>query len=348
MMDKHSVSTLAESDTDDPKYTTPVEPLIFNMIFSGNLVGEDAGIPAGIHMCAGPSKSSKTAIGLHMVKSYLEYHDEGMCLFFDTEFSPKSMWASVGIDEAMQQRIMHIQIESVEELRFKMVSMIEDIDKDDKVIVFFDSLGMTASKKELEDTLKGESKQDMTRARDIKSLFRMITSMISKRRIPAVFVNHTGKEIGGFMPKEVQTGGQATELAPNTVIFFSKATIKDDKSVGSVDYGKAGHLFKLKINKSRTIKEGAILEVPWLYGQNHFHKYAGLYELALKTGDIISNGKGYRSPLLIDDQGVLTPEDELPKMRESDMYFNEDFWENTMFTQTGFLKNAEKLLRYSF
>ncbi|MEK9700023.1 MAG: hypothetical protein VW270_29860, partial [Candidatus Poseidoniales archaeon] len=76
----------------------------------------------------------------------------------------------------------------------------------DKVIIIIDSIGNLASKKEVEDALDGKSVADMSRAKQMKSLFRMVTPHLTMKDIPMVVVNHTYKEIGMF-PKDIVGGG---------------------------------------------------------------------------------------------------------------------------------------------
>ena len=50
----------------------------------------------------------------------------------------------------------------------------------------------------------------MTRAKQLKSLFRMVTPHLSLKDIPMAVVNHTYKEIGMF-PKDIVGGGCVVE-----------------------------------------------------------------------------------------------------------------------------------------
>ena len=80
------------------------------------------------------------------------------------------------------------------------------LERGDHVMVIIDSVGNLASKKEVDDALEGKSVADMTRAKQMKSLFRMITPHLTIKDIPAVVINHTYKEIGLF-PKDIVSGG---------------------------------------------------------------------------------------------------------------------------------------------
>jgi len=58
---------------------------------------------------------------------------------------------SNGIDPT---RVIHIPIEHIEMLKFDMVKTLKEIDRKDKVIMMIDSIGNTASLKELDDAEK--------------------------------------------------------------------------------------------------------------------------------------------------------------------------------------------------
>ena len=82
----------------------------------------------------------------------------------------------------------------------------EELDRDDDVMIIIDSIGNLASKKELEDALNEKGVADMSRAKALKGLFRMTTPYLTMKNIPLVAINHTYKEIGLF-PKDIVGGG---------------------------------------------------------------------------------------------------------------------------------------------
>ena len=129
-------------------------------------------------------------------------------LFYDSEFgSPQSYFESFGIDTS---RVLHTPIVDVEQLKFDLVGQLDNIDRKDKVIVVIDSIGNLASKKELEDALNEKSVADMSRAKALKGLFRMVTPYLTMKDIPLLAINHTYQEIGLF-PKAIVSGGCVVE-----------------------------------------------------------------------------------------------------------------------------------------
>jgi len=174
---------------------------IINVALSGKI---DGGLTPGLTMWAGPSKHFKTAFSLLMAKSYLDKYPEAALLFYDSEFgTPQSYFDSFGIDT---NRVLHTPLTDIEQLKFDVMQQLKDLDRSDKLIIIIDSIGNLASKKEVDDALEGKSVGDMTRAKQIKSLFRMVTPHLSMKDIPMVVVNHTYKTMELYS-KDVVGGG---------------------------------------------------------------------------------------------------------------------------------------------
>ena len=64
------------------------------------------------------------------------------------------------------------------------------------------------------DKLEGKTVADMSRAKQLKSLFRMVTPHLTLKDIPMVVVNHTYMEIGMF-PKAIVSGGTGIVYSAN-------------------------------------------------------------------------------------------------------------------------------------
>ena len=194
-------SVLADSKFFTEKDMVPTDVPMMNVALSGTTEG---GLAPGLTVLAGPSKHFKTSFGLIMASAYLKQYDDAVLLFYDSEFgSPQSYFQQFNIDTS---RVLHTPITNVEELKFDMISQLEGIDRNDKVIIMIDSVGNLASKKELDDAINEKSVADMSRAKALKGLFRMVTPYLNMKNIPLVAVNHTYKEIGLF-PRDVVSGG---------------------------------------------------------------------------------------------------------------------------------------------
>jgi len=192
----------------DKEFITTEVPMI-NVALSGSI---DGGLTSGLTVLAGPSKHFKTSFGLLIAAAYLKKHADSVILFYDSEFgSPKSYFSSFGIDP---QRVLHTPITNVEELKFDLVNQLTGITRGDKVIIMIDSIGNLASKKELEDAINEKSVADMTRAKALKGLFRMVTPLLTMKDIPLLAVNHIYMTQEMYS-KPVVSGGC---LVPGTMI----------------------------------------------------------------------------------------------------------------------------------
>ncbi len=197
----YKLKSLADStllnDTDNIVTDMP----ILNLAFSGDL---NKGFRSGMIQFAGPSKHFKTNLSLICVKAFLKKYPEGICLFFDSEFGiTKEYLEAQNIDS---NRMIHIPITNIEELRFELVNQLEGLTKEDKVIILIDSIGNLASKKELEDSKNENSAQDMSRPKMLKALGRIVTPHLTLKDIPLIAINHVYQEMGLF-PKAIVSGG---------------------------------------------------------------------------------------------------------------------------------------------
>jgi len=198
-------STLTESKIYTKKDMIQTSVPMINVALGGSI---DGGLTPGLTMLAGPSKHFKTGFSLLLASAFLKKYEDGVVLFYDSEFgTPQSYFETFGID---LDSVIHTPITDVEELKHDIMKQLKDIERGDKVFILVDSIGNLASKKEVEDALDGKSVADMTRAKQLKSLFRMVTPHLTLKDIPMVVVNHTYKEIGMF-PKDIVGGGCVVE-----------------------------------------------------------------------------------------------------------------------------------------
>lgn len=186
---------------------------VVNIAFSGQV---DGGFSSGVHIISGESKSFKSALGLNCVAAYLKKYEDAICIFYDSEFgSPIEYFKANNVDLT---RVLHVPITNIEELLFDITKKIEEIEKDDHIIILIDSLGNLASKKEVTDALEEKSAEDMTRAKKMKSLFRQITPKLVIKNVPLIAIQHVYKEIGMYARFVVSGGclfGDTKIITPN-------------------------------------------------------------------------------------------------------------------------------------
>ena len=277
---------------------TPV-PMI-NVALSGRL---DGGLSPGLTVFAGPSKHFKTAFALMLAKSYLDKYDDAVVLFYDSEFgSPQSYFDSFGIDTS---RVLHTPITDIEQLKHDSMAQLNNIERGDHVIVIVDSVGNLASKKEVEDALEGKSVADMSRAKQLKSLFRMVTPHLTIKDIPMVVVNHTYKEIGLY-PKDIVSGGTGVYYSADNIYIIGRQQEKDGTDI-------VGYNFIVNVEKSRYVREKSKIPVEVTY-EGGISKWSGLLDVALDGGFVTKPSNGWYSKKGSDE-----------KLRLKDTY-NKDFW----------------------
>jgi len=178
-----SILSVSKFFTKKDMITTPIPA--FNVALSGRL---DGGLTPGLSLFCGPSKHFKSLFCLILAKAYMDKYPESVLVFYDCEFdTPEAYSDSLGMDK---DRILHTPIMNMEEFKFDIINHLQNITRGDKVIFVVDSLGNMASKKETDDAIDGKSVADMTRAKSMKSMFRMITPYLVKYDIPMVAVNH--------------------------------------------------------------------------------------------------------------------------------------------------------------
>jgi RecA/RadA recombinase len=219
-------TTVAESKFFGVKEFAPTRIPIINAALSGTL---DGGLSSGLTVIAGPSKHFKSNLGLVMVQAYMKRHKDAICLFYDSEFgvTPEYLEAH-GIES---ERVLHLPIEHIEQLKFDMAKKLEDIKRGDKIIIFIDSVGNLASKKEVEDALDEKSVADMTRAKQMKSLFRIVTPHFTMKDIPCVVIGHT-YDTQEMFSKKVLSGGC---LLAGTKIQMADGTLKNIEDISPYD-----------------------------------------------------------------------------------------------------------------
>ena len=297
---------LAESKFFTEKDMTPTDVPMINVALSGSV---DGGLAPGLTVLAGPSKHFKTSFALLMAGAYLKANEDAVMLFYDSEFgSPQNYFTQFGIDT---NRVLHTPITNVEELKFDLVHQLEQLDREDKVIVVIDSIGNLASKKELEDALNEKSVADMSRAKALKGLFRMTTPYLAMKNIPLLAVNHTYKEIGLF-PRDIVGGGTGIYYSADNIWILGR---QQDKVGSEIK----GYHFVINVEKSRYVKEKSKIPitVSWDAG---VLPYSGLLNVALAGQYVAKPSAGWYS--VVDRS---TGELREGKVREKDT-LTEEFW----------------------
>jgi RecA/RadA recombinase len=250
-----------------------------NVALSGKL---DGGLTPGLTMWAGPSKHFKTAFSLLMAKSYMDKYPDAVLLFYDSEFgTPIKYFETFGID---MDRVLHTPLTDIEQLKFDIMQQFQGVDRGDKLIVILDSIGNLASKKEVDDALEGKSVADMSRAKQVKSLFRMITPHLNLKDIPMIVVNHTYKEIGLY-PKDIVGGGTGSYYSADNIFIIGRQQEKDGTEV-------VGYNFIINVEKSRYVREKSKIPIAVSF-EGGIQKFSGLLDVAMEGKFVAKPSPGW-------------------------------------------------------
>lgn len=307
-------SILTESKFFQTKDLIQTSVPALNVALSGKL---DGGLTPGLTVFAGPSKHFKTAFSLLLAKSYLDKYDDAIVLFYDSEFgTPQAYFDTFNIDTS---RVIHTPITDIEQLKHDVMSQMNGIERGDHVIVVVDSVGNLASKKEVDDALDGKSVADMSRAKQMKSLFRMVTPHLTIKDIPMVVVNHTYQTMEMFS-KAVVSGGTGIYYSADNIYIIGRQQEKTGTDL-------TGYNFIINVEKSRFVREKSKIPVEVSF-EGGISKWSGLLDMAMESGHVIKPSNGWYQRV-----DMSTGEAVEPKARKSDTY-KKDFWLPILSDQT--------------
>ena len=297
---------LAQSKFFAKKDMIPTSIPIINVALSGRL---DGGLVPGLTMWAGPSKHFKTAFSLLMAKSYLDKYEDAALLFYDSEFgTPQSYFDTFGIDT---KRVLHTPVTDVEQLKFDIMQQLSTVERGDHLIIVIDSIGNLASKKEVEDALDQKAVADMSRAKQMKSLFRMVTPHLSMKDIPLVVVNHTYKEIGLY-PKDIVGGGTGSYYSADNIFILGRQQEKEGTEL-------TGYNFIINVEKSRYVKEKSKIPVSVSF-DGGLSKWSGLLDIALESKHVVKPSNGWYAKC---DPATGEVEEKKYRLKDTD---TKEFW----------------------
>jgi len=313
-------SMIADSALYKAKDMIPTPVPMINVALSGRI---DGGLTPGVTMLAGPSKHFKTGYALLLAASFLKKYNDGIILFYDSEFgTPQKYFETFGINLGA---VVHTPVTDVEELKHDISVQLQNLERTDKVMIIIDSIGNLASKKETDDAIEGKTVADMSRAKAIKSLFRIVTAKLTLKDIPMVVINHTYKEIGMF-PKDIVGGGTGSYYGADNIWIIGRQQEKEDGEI-------AGYHFIINVEKSRYVREKSKIPITLTY-ENGINKWSGLLDIAMEGGYIVKPKNGWYARVNKETGELGT------NMRAGDFVDNSEFW-TALLKETDFASFIE-------
>jgi RecA/RadA recombinase len=249
---------------------------LLDAALSGRLLG--GGISTNrITAFAGESGSGKSFLAYSVAKhaqksgySIIYIDTEGAV---DLEDLPK-----FGVDNSLD-KFRLIRSNKVEDVNILLTQLIDELKEQKmagfeipKLLIVLDSLGQMASNKEKADLLKGDIKQDMTKAKALGSMFRSINTDLGYLDIPFLVCNHTYLTMDLF-PRSVLRGGNGLLYSASVIGFMSKSQLKTGQE-DDMDLGASGISVLFKTQKNRMAKPKKIrFDISFANGMN---PYTGL------------------------------------------------------------------------
>lgn len=219
-----------------------------------------------------------------------------------------------GIDNSLE-KFRLIRSNKVEDVNITLTKLVDELKEQKlagyelpKLMIVLDSLGQMASNKEKEDLLKGDIKQDMTKAKALGSMFRSINTDLGYLEIPLLVANHTYLTMDLY-PQEKLRGGNGLLYSASVIGFMSKSKLKTAEE-DEMDLGASGISVLFKTQKNRMAKPKKIrFDISFIHGMNpytgldafcrpeYFDKIGiakGKMEVDKKTGEMIFTPGGNR------------------------------------------------------
>lgn len=183
-----------------------------------------------------------------------------------------------GIDNSLE-KFRLLASNKVEDVNILLTQLIDELKEQKlagyelpKLMIILDSLGQMASNKEKEDLLKGDIKQDMTKAKALGSMFRSINTDLGFLEIPMIVANHTYMTLDMFSQEKLK-GGNGLLYSASVIGMMSKSKLKTGEE-DDMDLGSSGISVLFKTMKNRMAKPKKIrFDISFAHGMN---PYTGL------------------------------------------------------------------------
>ena len=164
-----------------------------------------------------------------------------------------------------------------------------------KVLFILDSVGNLATQKEIDDAKSGNDKSDMTRAKQIRSIFRILMQKMGIIGGTFAFSNHVYAATDSYVPTNIQSGGKGLVYGASIILNLSKAKLKE----GS-DNTQTGIIVTAQPEKNRFCKPVKVkFYISYVNGMNPYvglEEYISFERCGIQRGKFISEKDYLKSP----------------------------------------------------
>lgn len=266
----------------------PTGNYIFNAQLSGTIFGGFANTRS--YGFAGDPGAGKSFLCYNAIKNAM---DMGYTVVYvDTEgAADKSTFANFGIDSDKIRYQPCKTVGQFKKLAMELISYVKKfkhlpIEERPRLLLVLDSVSMLTTEKELEDAITGGKQETMDmglKAKQLRSLFRVITLDLSGAKIPLIMTHHLQSSATPYQGKST-SGGQGPIYSCSAQLYLSKSALKDGDT-------KTGVIITSRPNKSRfCVPNDVQFHIPFTGVMN---KYVGLEDYISWKACGIERGKIY-------------------------------------------------------
>lgn len=246
-------SLIADNEFIDTKEFISSGVYALDALLSTKIIG--GGIPNNkVVAIGGKSGTGKTFLALNFAKQAQKTGH--FIIYLDSEGAiDNNLITNFGIDPAMFRIDPMATVEELKIYMAKFIKKMSEMRADGyelpKVLLVLDSMGNLASSKEVGDAEEGKEKVDMTRAKNLKSIFRIVTHKLGILGIPMILTNHTYLCVTG-----------------ETLVIMDDGSIKEIKDIQKGEFVKT-------LSGSKEVTN------------NHVYENSPTIELELEDGNVI-------------------------------------------------------------
>ena len=264
---------------------------ICNACLTGSLFG---GVPNNRSICG----TGKTYLLLNIAREAQKKNI--FVIWYDSENAiEKSQLVQFGVDPS---KFRYEPVGTVQEFKTNITQTVELlIEKKEqgmnipKVLFILDSVGNLATQKEIDDAKSGNDKSDMTKAKQIRSIFRILMQKMGVIGGTFAFSNHVYAATDTYVPTSYQSGGKGLVYGASIILNLSKAKLKE-----GTDTTQTGIIVTAMPEKNRFCKPVKVkFYISYVNGMNPYvglEEYISFERCGIQRGKFITEKEYLKDP----------------------------------------------------